>query len=995
MTLSVYEQGLESSVGQNPIGTTHFGVNFIAGYNQTLPEGNFEQVIQSLGAGHIRYPGGTVTEQYFDPHGSVWEDLFENDEDFAIAEDGRTIEGPGRVFEFAARNDLEVTFVLPTGSIVRTVNGEIIVDESAVEKVQELVADILQGRFGEVTIDSFEIGNEYYVFPEMSAEEYSAVANELILVIDDAIQEFASNFDLPADWIAPGISVQSGAGWLDGDNDAIIEGLSDDALEAVTGVAAHYYSSDLNAVGARNAHLSQISDWENATAIDDLDYHISEWNISGTDTGMAQASSMIEAFDVMLGQGVDTSSIWGAQLRYLDCGLSVNTGSEDLELADSRLSVSGEMISSMSESLIGLQSIVYHGDDLVEVRNSNDHLVSHESGAYLVHVFGSEERAVIYISSRADENINLDLDIDGYFGDTSHVWGETLTSRDDNSTGWRDESDPLSAYGIADFDTLSSYDVFGLKPITLEPFEVLRLNVQLTSEGITMEDHDPLVSSDINYDDHLVGSHYDDTIIAHIGNDSLTGGRGDDIFRGGDGNDEILGCDGDDIAFGDSGSDQLTGGQGNDWLVGGAGNDAVLGGHGEDILSGNEGNDIVDGGAGNDLIAGGGGNDTLIGGSGGDYFVISSGNASTIVGFNASEGDQVTFLGQFDDAEHLAQSITTTEASDGAQGDLIVTSSDGTHTTFIGAAGQQDQLFGSVVDFTEVGQDTLAVADALNTLEVEEISAFVDTLDSDGFEETFGDLDGVILFSNLDPATSASLLNSFSEDERSDFLREIGTAGLKLALGEMTDEEAFSFFDSISETTIPNLVGLMGTQSIRAIFSGMDNLEQIALAEKYFPSEDAGGTSSLATSSGSLNAQDSANTGLRTFELDYDDEPIDENDESDESDENDEQYSVLADCFVATVVYSGGEHPDIWLLRWYRDQIMRKSLVGRFAILLYWHLGPVLAEWTSGKPFFTKIIRRMIGIIVRTISRAYGRNPGLQPDQPFLYDSRKIRLRKS
>lgn len=199
MSLSNFEQDLVSSSGDNIIGGSHFGVNFIVGYNQTLPEGNFENIVQQLGTGHIRYPGGTVTELYFDPNGSVWQDLFENDQDFSTAENGHIIEGPSRVFDFASRNGLEVTFVLPTDSLVSMVNGHPVVDEAAVEKVQMLVKDILDGRYGDVQISSFEIGNEYYAFPNMSAEEYASVANELVIAIDDAIQEYVGKADLPDD----------------------------------------------------------------------------------------------------------------------------------------------------------------------------------------------------------------------------------------------------------------------------------------------------------------------------------------------------------------------------------------------------------------------------------------------------------------------------------------------------------------------------------------------------------------------------------------------------------------------------------------------------------------------------------------------------------------------------------------------------------------------------------------------------------------------------
>ena len=116
-------------------------------------------------------------------------------------------------------------------------------------------------------IDSFEIGNEYYAYPDMTAEEYASVANELVIAVDDAIQEYVGEGELPDDWTAPKIAIQAGAGWLSGDNQTIIDGLSEDALGSITSVINHFYSSDLNAVGMRDKHLGQISDWEDATGL--------------------------------------------------------------------------------------------------------------------------------------------------------------------------------------------------------------------------------------------------------------------------------------------------------------------------------------------------------------------------------------------------------------------------------------------------------------------------------------------------------------------------------------------------------------------------------------------------------------------------------------------------------------------------------------------------------------------------------------------------------
>ena len=978
--------------GNNVISENHFGVNFIAGYNQTLPEGNFEQIIQDLNVEHIRYPGGTVTETYFDPNGSVWRELFEEDQPFATASDGRVIEGPGRMFELATRNDLEVTFVLPTDSLVSMVNGAPVVDEEAVEKVHQLVTDILDGRFGEVTIDSFEVGNEYYHHPDMTAEEYSAIANEVIIAVDDAIQNHAASQDLPENWVAPDIAVQAGAGWLDGDNEAIIEGLSDSALEAVTSVVTHFYSADLDAVGLRDEHLGQINEWEQATGIDDLKYHISEWNVAHGDTGMAQSSTIITAFDEMLSHGVDSSSIWGAQLRWLESGLSVNLGDDDLELAQSRLSVSGEMIASMSESLVGLRSIDVEAHEFLNL--STHDLNRLENGELQIEVFGDEDRAVFYISSRSDTQQYLNLDLDGYFGDYNHVWGETLTSRDDPDTGWRDETDPTSAYGVADFTTINSAVFDGSIGLWLEPYEIARISVQLSDEGVFMDDHSSNVVRGLDYNDSLVGSDYGDTIITSNGNDRVLGKGGEDMLRAGEDDDDIWGGTGNDAAFGGSGDDVIKGESGDDWIVGGVGDDHLEGNEGADIISGNIGDDTLFGGGGDDILAGGAGENVVAGGAGADYFIVTSDEHLIIEDFNVDQGDRITFLGQFEDRQSLVEQITTTEPTDGEAGDLIVSGVDGSRTILIGAANDYDAVIDSVVDFTPEGKASLDLADQLNQLDPIEVGPFLDGLDSESYLETVGSTDGIILFANLEADTAGAFLNSLNIEEMEDLLGGMGDDGLKLALGEMTPEEILVFLDAVNLEVAPGLVGALGENTVLGALTELDDVSQNQVHDKFFPPEeqDLGPLSGNGDSSATV--PDLTPSTVPTIDeiIPQTNYPP-EDEEEDEEEEDSLESSVFADCFIATVAYENGEHPDVWLLRWFRDAVLRNSLVGRAAIVIYWHLGPKLAEWISNKPQTKQFIRGTLEAIVSGISWFYGRPVGKQPDQLNLSDSRHIKLR--
>ena len=49
------------------------------------------------------------------------------------------------------------------------------------------------------------------------------------------------------------------------------------------------------------------------------------------------------------------------------------------------------------------------------------------------------------------------------------------------------------------------------------------------------------------------------------------------------------------------------------------------------------------------------------------------------------------------------------------------------------------------------------------------------------------------------------------------------------------------------------------------------------------------------------------------------------------------------DCFVATAIYGDPRHPDLVVLRGYRDEVLRSSLFGRAFIYCYYIVGPGLS----------------------------------------------------
>lgn len=54
-------------------------------------------------------------------------------------------------------------------------------------------------------------------------------------------------------------------------------------------------------------------------------------------------------------------------------------------------------------------------------------------------------------------------------------------------------------------------------------------------------------------------------------------------------------------------------------------------------------------------------------------------------------------------------------------------------------------------------------------------------------------------------------------------------------------------------------------------------------------------------------------------------------------------------CFIATAAYGSSGHPDVVLLRTFRDQILAKSLLGRAFSRFYYYISPTLVLCIRGK----------------------------------------------
>ncbi|MER5173956.1 hypothetical protein [Thioclava kandeliae] len=423
-----------------------FGGNILANRDSLVGDSNFSELVEDLGVTSLRYPGGSLTEYYFDitdPDQTEIADLtgnFNNDtsvKDFISLSD---------FMSFSSDNDISVTIVIPTRTYLSDntdENGDRYaeIDEDA---LRTYVQELITGQYGDAEINAFEIGNEYWGSGEMSSVEYGRVSSEIAAIIDDELYQASLSDETAADIK---ILVQSGHNWgvaklsdeyegvessdvltslnesygLDLDDDAlysdgsvnwtyvanilIISEYNESELAAVDGITPHLYTSDSEFEDEVSYVTDQIyKTWGEVK--DGVDIYVTEWNqntsgydlSSAEDYGLWQGQEILETFEEMVASGVDGADIWPLQQNTANA-LSTGFSYEDLTPA-------GQVFSLMAESL--------PGKSLIETSDDNA-----SSDTYLY--YGQGE-VVMFISSKEDQTISLDLsDIVSDLGDITAI----------------------------------------------------------------------------------------------------------------------------------------------------------------------------------------------------------------------------------------------------------------------------------------------------------------------------------------------------------------------------------------------------------------------------------------------------------------------------------------------------------------------------------------------------------------------------------------------
>ncbi|WP_181893017.1 calcium-binding protein [Falsiruegeria mediterranea] len=710
-----------------PVTNSHFGTNLLIHADRVSDTSDtvYEDLVNVVQNNIIRYPGGTVTEQFFDPanpDATLGTDYLDssNEKELTPLSD---------VIAYAEETGAELVIVVPTWRYFDATQGDKISGASKLE-IRTFVTAVMENAKvadGTVKIAGFEIGNEWYQDNfNWSDIDFGKLAGKIA-------QEIESGIDAAQTSAAQDPMIFMQASQYDERNKVVRSQFDDDAYAAVDGVVTHFYAvnGNGNPMGAGGGLQSRLKDieeaWGDPDTSEDLLVLISEWNVGGDGpgntalSGLKRNAPLMRTFAEMIENGVDLATFWTA--------VAPGPGAESLArkstvLADmyngAHLTPTGYLYRMLSENVIGtnLQTDI------------SDFKLNNENNAYVM-AFEGDGRTVLYFTSGTDSNLNIDADLTGLLDSNSHIHVTRLGMVGTDNTAYYGEGE-LTQLSAAELtrtgDTLR---------IDLGAYELAQVVItdQSTGAGVHLYGDDQNDQSD-----RLYGTINADTIEGNAGNDTLIGEAGNDYLSGGDNNDSVSGGSGNDTIFTGTenndahyGSDTADGGNGNDSIVGSNGTDLLYGGLGNDTLNGGQDWSTADadtlyGGTGDDLLSSGqdikphtdyqavvdrlygeAGNDTLVGGVWGDY--LSGGHNNDEVSGGA--GNDTIFTGTENNSGHYgsdtAHGGNGSDSIMGSNGTDLLNGGDGNDTLNGGqdwSTADADTLYGgSGDDLLTSGQD--------------------------------------------------------------------------------------------------------------------------------------------------------------------------------------------------------------------------------------------------------------------------------------------------
>ncbi len=610
----------------------------------------FREAFQDLGATAFRYPGGAITEKYFDlsnPNRSAGMPTVGPEAGTGNAVPLLPLDA---AFEFAEQTGAHITIVLPTypylGEMMDSQGNRFESVDSA--ELRSFIRYCLtEAAERGVTVDYFEIGNEWYVDGSdelgcrMTPTEYGRIASRMVEVIDGAMNEL---LDDGLDVAAARLAIQVGPGGSaeqfqpNGQYiDAAYSGPTVSATslifaefgrieerQGIDALISHRYltGNDTNVNGWRYEPMSDFAAMASGVpGFGQLDFIVTEWNVAARndeELGLPHAGNILTLFSEMLAAGVDYAAIWAVQQNNRSA-MSTSSG-RDGEPYEG-LTAAGTLYSWMRESLPGLT-----------LQATQSSISSVET-----FFFTGEDRSVVYVFNDSPAQASFLVAEQQAITDLHLASVKVLSpSNGDTSEG------TASTYELTqqEFRT-DDGDIF----ISMDPYDVMQFDF-LAETGIaaSRDTKGRLVFNGSEVSDVIFGEAKSSFLRGNSGHDALYGQDAADQIEGGTGNDSLFGAGGKDVVSGGDGDDLIYGGTGKDRLAGDLGADTIYGGSDKDLIYTGGGSDRAWGGDGDDRIWFGNGDDVVFGGAGADRFTFEVQSGASIIGDYDGSVDRLVFV---------------------------------------------------------------------------------------------------------------------------------------------------------------------------------------------------------------------------------------------------------------------------------------------------------------------------------------------------------------
>ncbi len=644
------------------ISSEMLGTNVVFTKDYLDDDSSFSNFVEDMGFTGLRFGGGTVVEDHLGPGGKYYDEFWDPDFDGYIDEDER-ITTPSEMFAFAAEHDADIQFVLPTEAYLTDGDyGERRPDVDLIDGLIGKVEAILIGTYGEVSIDIFEIGNEFwYQDDRMTASEYGMILDEYATRLQELFDDLREQGAVPEDWEEPRIGAQVSLGWEPEDNEDILAELSMEAREAIDVVVTHFYPSFFQNVKNSHGVFDRLDEWKDAEGFSELETYVSEYNVHAQgegEYGLDQGSSVLEIFDFMAERGVDAASFWGTLYDQLP----TRGGRPTEDGSGYELTPAGATLKLLINNVEGMRPVS----------------VEETSEDYAIHTFSDGDESILFLSSRTDGEIEVsfsDLAMLSIY-DISDLAGTRIGAVDDSGNP---VIDPTSPQVFATMDDVTISEMLGgdgTISISLDAYEIVM--IELNGSGLSEETN----LDDLDAHERMqVMLALDEPEIQELADDGK-------ILMTEKGN-TFWGTDGDDVIVMEEGS-TAHGVGGNNTFIGSDGENIIYGGPGDNVIFAGDGDNRVWAGPGDDMIFAGNGNNVIGGGSGDARIIV--GDGDNLI-YGGSPGDNRITMGDGDNRVWGGNGETSITAGDGDNrlggggGDATITAGDGDNRIFGGPSG--------------------------------------------------------------------------------------------------------------------------------------------------------------------------------------------------------------------------------------------------------------------------------------------------------------------